>query len=121
MSVSVGDIAKQAFDAVGVLISGVVHDANISYSERGDYDVNSGRYSEVEMTVSGRAVIETAAALAKRYPSHVSGPDDTLIILEGFNVVPAVGWKVSIGNTDRTIKRVGDIVGAGELIEVVAA
>lgn len=119
--VTVADISKEAFDAVAAELGGVVHDATLTYDVLGEHNPTTGVAVATPTTATGRAVFGTAAAIASRFPAYVIGPDDLLIMLEGFTTVPRVGWRVTINSIERTIKAVGDIAGAGDFFEVIAA
>ena len=120
MTITVAEIAKQAFNGVAAALGGVVSDATLSYDAQGAHDPVTGTAITTTTSATGRAVIGTSAAIPSKFPSYVVGPFDTLIMLEGFSMAPKVGFKVTIGTNERTIKAVGDIAGAGEFFEVVA-
>lgn len=121
MSTTVAEIAAAALDAVDAAITGVVFTATIEMDDQLDYDPVSRSHILKTTTYTGRAVIETKAAIKSKFPAYTAGPDDILILLVGFSQIPDVGWRVIIDGNTRDIKAVGDIVGAGELAEVVAA
>ena len=121
MSLSVADIAKKAFDGVAAGLSGVVKSATITVEVKGEYNATTGTRAVTSTTYSGRAVFGTAAAIRSRFPAYEVGPDDLIISLEGFSTVPSVNDTVTIDSVDRTIKAVGDIAGAGDFFEVIAA
>jgi len=85
------------------------------------YNAVTGQWTLTTTTITGgRAIIGTQAAIASKFPAYVAGPDDTLMFLEGFTSVPAIGWRVTAGGITRTIKAVGDIAEGGGFFEVVA-
>lgn len=119
--VTVAEIAKQAFDGVAAALGGVVREVTLSYDTLGVHDAVTGTAPTVTTTATGRSVVGTASAIPNKFPAYTAGPNDILIMLEGFDVVPRVGWRVTInGDAERTIRAVGDIVGAGAFFEVVA-
>ena len=122
MSLTVAQIAASAFTAVDAQVTGVVQTASMSYETKGAYNPATGTHISFSTDVTGgRVVIDTSAAIANKFPGYVAGPDDLVLLLEGFPTVPQVGWTVTAGGVTRTIKAVGDIAGAGAFFEVVAA
>ncbi len=118
---TVSEIAKDAFDGVAADITDVIFTASLVYDARGAYHPATGDHTLTTTTVTGgRAVFGTSSAIPLSFPAYTQGPQDVLIYLEGFTVVPKIGWRVSANGT-RTIKAVGDIVEAGKFFEVVAA
>jgi len=112
------------FDDMGLISDAVTEslDYGTITSAISGYNTETGSWDTVETVFTGgRAMIGTRAAIASAFPAYVTGPDDTLIYLEGFTSVPDVGWTVTVDSIARTIKAVGDIAGAGTFFEVVAA
>ena len=111
------------FDDMGLISDAVTESLDYgTIMVIGDYNTDSGSWDTVEtLYTGGRAVIGTQAAIASAFPGYATGPDDTLIYLEGFTSVPDIGWTVTVNSIARTIKAVGDIAGAGTFFEVVAA
>ena len=117
---TVASIAADAFNGVGAAIDGVILTAVMEYETQGDYDRSTQLYITFTTSLTGRAVVGTASAIKASFPSYTVGPEDTLLLLEGFAEVPEAGWKVTAGGKTRIIKDVGDIAGAGTFFEVVA-
>ena len=112
------------FDDLGLISDAVTEslDYGTIISAINGYNTDSGSWDTVETVYTGgRAVIGTQAAIASTFPGYATGPDDTLIYLEGFTSVPDIGWTVTVNSIARTIRAVGDIAGAGTFFEVVAA
>ncbi len=116
------EISKEAFDNVAADITDVVLAASLEYDTRGPYNATTGTsgVNAVTTITGGRAVFGTSSAIANVFPSYTQGSDDVLISLEGFTTVPKIGWRI-VANGTRTIKAVGDIVGAGTFFDVVAS
>ena len=122
MVTTIAQIAASAFTAVDAQITGVVRAASMSYDTKGAYNPATGKHISFATEVTGgRVVVDTSASIANKFPSYVAGADDLVLILEGFTTVPQIGWTVTAGGVTRTIKAIGDIVGAGTFFEVVAA
>ena len=89
---SVGQIGSDAFDRVGAVIQGVVHQAEVVRSERvpASYDVVSGTYVERDVRAAVRVVwedITTNRAEQSGYvgPANVESPRDKKLLVQGFD------------------------------------
>jgi hypothetical protein len=87
------------------------------------YDFATGTYSPVSAVIytGGRAIETTADHIDNSFPDYVNGPDDVVVLLQGFTATPENGWRVNYNGKIKTVKAIGDIVGAGTFFEVVAA
>jgi len=129
VSTTVAAIAAEAFDAVAEEISGLILACTVTRKTQGAYDATTGAYSETTTTFTGRAVIATGstvegvgnAKIADLFPAYVAGPSDTVMILEGLTGAPKENDTIAAGGVTRTVKAVGDVVGAGTLFLVIAA
>lgn len=121
MSTTVAAIAARAFDKVAIKLSGVIKTATVT-RETGNatYNATTGAYTASTTSATCRAIEETAAAMASVFPGYVAGPSELMFCLEGLSFAPTKGDLLTIGTVNRTIQRVGDIVGAGGLYRVTA-
>ena len=127
MPESLASIAEEAFSAVAAEITGIIFPASLYYETQGEFDPATGSYAVTPTTVTGgRALFNTETrAVEQSFPSYTVVPGDTMVTLEGFSVVPKVGWWVRVetlaGTRLMTIKAVADIMEAGQLFNVIAA
>lgn len=118
--VTIAAIAKSAFDAVALAVTGAIHSASLSYLTQGAYDAVSGSYAVTRTFITGgRGVMDTAKPVKDLFPSYTVGPSDKLILLEGFTDVPAEGWTLTLKDQDYVVKAVQDIVLANSLFYVI--
>ena len=118
---TVAEIAAEAFTAVAADVTDVILTATVTKTAQGAYNATTGAYAETETDYTGRGVVATERALTDYFPDYVAGPADTLVYLEGLSAAPAEGDKLALtGHSDRIIRRVGDVVGAGTFFAVVA-
>lgn len=116
---TVADIAARAFNAVSAAITDAIPAATITRTVQGLYDPEQDVYDTTTETQTGRAVISDERPKQDAFPAFVIGPQDELILLEGFTSVRE-NDVLTIGGVDRTVMAVQDIVGAGVLFNVVA-
>ncbi len=113
-------IAGMAFDAVGSAIDGVIQQATLKRTVRGDYDPVTGGYPETSQTWPCRALFGDAQAIVDKFPAYVIGPADRMLYLEGLGTAPKESDTVMVGGQALIIMAVADIVGAGQFFSTVA-
>ena len=116
---TIAAIAAEALDAVALEVTDAVLTATIYRTLVGSYDAVSDTYSGAGIRETGRAVITGEAPKPDQFPAYVVGSTDQMFLLEGFTSVQE-NDTLTIGETDRTIMAVQDIMGAGSLFTVVA-
>ncbi|ASY62524.1 hypothetical protein SJ05684_c10670 [Sinorhizobium sojae CCBAU 05684] len=129
MTTTVAAIAEEVFDAVAEELSDVILSCTVTHKTQGAYDATTGAYSETTSTYTGRALICTGATvegvggakITDIFPGYVAGPADVVMILEGLTGDPKENDTIAAGGVTRTIKAVGDVVGAGSFFIVIAA
>ena len=108
-------IADAAFDAVALAITDAIADATISYDTNGTYNPSTGVYPVTTTTISGRALFDTEIPANDIFPDTVIGPQDQLVLLEGFSAVVKEGYKLTVNSVDYEVKRSQAIVGSVSL------
>lgn len=119
MSLTVAQIAAKALNAAQGAITDAVHVAYVSRADKASYDVATGAYANTPETQTGRAVVQNAAPSTDQFPGYVAGPNDQVLMLEGFTSVKQ-NDVVTIGARDLTVMAVQDIAGAGTVYMVAA-
>ena len=101
-------VAGAITDAVAV--------ATVSRTVQGAYNVTTGAYATTVTVQTGRAVeaLATAKPRGDMFPGYVVGPNDRLLLLEGFTSVRENDLVAARGIT-ATVKAVFDIGGAGSV------
>ena len=117
---TVAQIADEAFDNVALAITDAIKTATLSSVANGSYNYDTGAYSTTTTTISGRCVIDSQTPASDIFPDYVIGPNEQIMMLEGFSSVPYEGWTLTLGSKTYTVKRVQDIVGAGAIQMIVA-
>lgn len=120
MTLSVADIGKLAFDGVAAALSGVVHDARLTWDAKGDYDIDAGKRTKSKRFIDGRAVEDASKPVADIFPDYTKGPADRMVLLEGLVVAPQETMRLCYSDRDLTITAVADIAGGGGLYYVMA-
>lgn len=121
MTISVADIAKQAFDKVASKISGVIQAATITRTVNGTYNPTTGTYTQSTSTDTGRGVFASEDVAKDIFPDYIIGPSDEMIYLEGLkSLAPKETDNLAIGGRTLTIKRVRNLVNSGGLYAVMA-
>jgi len=108
-------IADAAFDAVALAITDAIDDATISYDTNGTYNPSTGVYPVTTTTINGRALFDTEIPGNDIFPDTVIGPQDQLVLLEGFSAVVKEGYKLTVNSVDYEVKRAQAIVGSVSL------
>lgn len=108
-------IADAAFDAVALAITDAIDDATISYDTNGTYNLSTGVYPVTTTTISGRALFDTEIPANDIFPDTVIGPQDQLVLLEGFSAVVKEGYKLTVNSINYEVKRAQAIVGSVSL------
>jgi len=119
MSLTVAQIAAKALNAVQGAITDAVHDATLTRADASTYDVATGVYLDAPESVTGRAVFQGASPSRDPFPGYTIGPNDQIIMLEGFTSVKK-NDRVEIGARVLTVMAVQDIAGAGSVYMVAA-
>lgn len=119
---TVSQIAAQAFNAVASSITDVIHDATLSFltKEARGYDHKSGKYFEQPTEYSGRALFDTVKPASDIFADYTHGPQDVLVLLEGFGVAAKENWTLTVNSEAYTVKAAQAIVGVSDLVYVVA-
>lgn len=117
---TVAQIADEAFDNVALAITDAIKTATLSSVANGSYNYDTGAYATTTTTISGRCVIDSQTPASDIFPDYVIGPNEQMMMLEGFSSVPVEGWTLTLGSITYTVKRVQDIVGAGAIQMIVA-
>lgn len=120
MSTSVAAIAAEAFTAVAAELPDVIKACTLTRVVQGAYNPTTGTYGETTTTATGRALIDTSTPVKDVFPAYVASVGELLIWIEGLTIVPMENDKLTIGGVDRTVTKVGDIVGAGTFFGVMA-
>jgi hypothetical protein len=120
MATTVAAIAAEAFDGVAAELSGVILSCTVTTQAQGVYNATTGTYTETPTAYTGRALMDQSTPIKDIFPEYVAGPEDALFWLEGLSAAPKENDVLAIGGVDRTIRRVGDVVGVGTFFSVVA-
>lgn len=119
MSLTIAKIAAKALGASRKAITDSVMDATLTQITKGAYDAISGAHAEIRTTQTGQVVFQGSAPVADLFPDYVIGPNDRLLMLEGFADVRESDL-ITVGNKTRIVRAVLDISGAGTLFNVIA-
>ena len=103
---TVAEIADAAFDNVALAITDAIKTATLSSVANGSYNYDTGAYSTTTTTISGRCVIDSQTPASDIFPDYVIGPNEQMMMLEGFSSVPYEGWTLTLGSKTYTVKRV---------------
>lgn len=127
MSTTVAAIAAEAFTAVAAELPDVIKACTLTHVAKGSYNPTTDAYGQTTTTATGRSLnatgssVESVSSTIKdHFPAYVAGPADVVLFLEGLSMAPKENDTVTIGAVVRTIKAVGDIVGAGSFYVVIA-
>ena len=118
--VTVAEIAAKAFDAVAAKITDAIQAATLNWETQGAYDYDTGTYTTVAQSDSGRVVEDSTKPVADVFDGYIVGPAEVLVLMEGFTTVPKENWTLTYAGKTRTIMKVQDIVAANSLFYVVA-
>lgn len=114
--VTVAEIAATALDAVSDAITDAVHDGEMFEILTGAYDTTTGTMEQYrESRGTCRAVFATETPIGDVFPDYVSGPQDTLVFLEGISAVPREGW-ILCTDQDYVVTRAQDILAVGSIV-----
>lgn len=119
MSLTIAKIAAKALGASRKAITDSVTDGTLTQITKGDYDVVAGNYDEIRSTQTGQVVFQGAAPIPDLFPDYVIGPNDRLLMLEGFTGVRESDL-ITVGDKTRIVRAVLDISGAGTLYNIIA-
>lgn len=120
MATTVAAIASEAFDDVDAELTGVIQACTVTTQAQGAYNATTGTYSETPTAYTGRAIMDQSTPINDVFPEYVVGPEDALFWLEGLSAAPKENDVLAVASVDRTIRRVGDVVGVGTFFSVVA-
>lgn len=111
---TVADIAAQAFTAVGQKISGVIKSCTLTRTVQGAYNPATGQHDTTTQTDTGRLLFDTSTAIEDALQGYVAGPGEELVWIEGLDALkPKENDRLTVGGETYTVRRVGDLVGAG--------
>lgn len=88
MSITIADIARQAFDAVAAGLGGVIKVCTLARSSPGGYDTETGDVALVQRYNACRAVFGRADAGAKYLPDYAIKAPEELVFIEGAAAMP---------------------------------
>lgn len=88
MSLTVAQIAKQAFDGVAAALGGVIKSATIKRAKTTDYDVETGDVTKSDVNQTCRMVFGGAGAGDKYFPELVIADTDEVAFIEGAGANP---------------------------------
>lgn len=118
---TVASIAKEAFDAVAVDISGVIHTATLTRILSGTYDPATGTPTPGAAQDAGRGLFASVDAARDIFPELIVGPADELIYLEGITTLaPKETDKLVMNNRTLAVLASRDLLGSGGLYAVLA-
>ena len=118
---SVASIVETAFSSAQKSFPDVIKACSIDrVSESGEYVVETGKFTESTTIIKGRSLVATGSPTKDLFGDYTIGPKEELIYLQGLSEPPIEGDRLTIGTKVRTIKVVGDIVGAGTFFAVMA-
>ena len=121
MATTVSAIAKKAFDKAALKLPDVIKACTVTQNAQGAYNPVTHTYVETPTVLTGRAVMDQSKPIKDVFPDYVVGPGDTLFWVEGLSSAPAENDILTVGSdSDRTIKKVGDVAGAGTFFSVIA-
>lgn len=110
-----GSIAAQAFDKLEAKMDNVIQNVTLIEPTRGAYNSATGEYAAAETDHSTcRYLVETTKPVKDIFPTYIDGPGEFLVLIVGASTPPKEGW-ILRGTVDRVIKRVQDILHAGDL------
>jgi len=110
-----GSIASDVLDSVDAQLEGVVHTVSLIEPTRAAYNAATAKYETGE-TDHGtcRLIVETTKPVNDLFPDYIDGPGEYLVLIVGASAAPKEGW-ILRGTVDRVVKRVQDILRAGDL------
>ncbi len=126
MSLSVADIAAEAYDGVAAELTGVIKTVILTRrSSNPDYDPETGVVTPNESKVSGRIVFGSSEPAKNPFPDLVLGAGDSIAFLEGMltavspsplaTMPPKEADTVTVGSKSWSILRARDVVEAAGL------
>lgn len=114
-----GSIASDVLDSVDAQLEGVVHTVSLIEPTRATYNATTAQYEAGENDHSTcRLIVETTKPVKDLFPAYIEGPGEYLVLIVGASTPPKEGW-ILRGTVDRVIKRVQDILQAGDLFYAV--
>ena len=117
MSTTVEAISSAAFTAANAAITDVIDDATITYVSQGSYNYTTGTYAVTSTSVTGRALFDTEKPASDSGVSSqgIFGPQDQLVLLEGFSVEVKESFQLTVNSIDYEIKTAQKVVGSVSL------
>lgn len=115
---NIADIAKAAFDGAASAVADSVHTATLSWDVQSSYNTTTGSYAGASPTDTGRLTVASERPAGDLFPDYVAGPNDEMLLLEGFSTAPKEGYEVTANGRTWDIQRVQDISAAGSLFYV---
>jgi|TARA_R110000803_G_scaffold99579_2_gene167688 hypothetical protein len=122
MSTTVEAISSAAFTAANAAITDVIDDATITYVSQGSYNYTTGTYAVTSTSVTGRALFDTEKPASDSgvssqgiFGDTIIGPQDQLVLLEGFSVEVKEGFQLTVNSINYEIKTAQKVVGSVSL------
>lgn len=119
MSLTVGQIAKRAFDAVAKKLNGVIFDAVLTTDEKGAYNTTTASYDDASDATSNCRVIVDKTPRDGKLGTYTIGEKEKVILVEGLKTAPAENMTITFNGDTKTITFIDDILFAGELYYMV--
>ena len=119
MSTTVAEIAREAFDAAAEELPDAIKTGTLTRTGApGAYNPVTGAYPPgVSQTATGRIIFATEqlGTGADPFPGYVASPNEDLVYLEGFRLIPAENDRLTADGVTFAVLRGRDLLRAGGL------